>query len=212
MASDRRQFERAYLRWQELYTAEQFSVPDDVGITAVMASNFPFNYKRNGDSGIADDESDIAEFQQEARDLCEHLGDFGLPTELFLGATALDLQDVLQDTEVSSIILIGHGSISDIFMQGAKGDRFDWRDVSAAASHLKSGYFIQRQCGIFRRHLNVPLGYFAVSDQRRVRAAVGEIFEPINYADLPGALMPVVEDNDTIGSYREMSELFVVTD
>jgi hypothetical protein len=209
MASDRKQFERAYSRWQELREANELSLPDSEGLTAIVSSNYPFYFKRDGGMGIQTDEVDIEEFEQEAEDIASHLGSLGLASELFIGATAQDMQDILLDREISSVVTIGHGSISDIFLRGAKGGRYDWRDVSADASHLKQGTFTQRQCGIFRRNLNVPLGYFAVSDHKQVRAAVGTFFDPETYTDNPQKVFSVIDDIIPT-SYRETVDLFSI--
>lgn len=179
MASDRRQFERAYAHWQTLKSQECLSVPDDDGIVAILASDFPFYLKHSGEEDAVQDEQDHWDFRNEADDYADRLGDIGVLSEVIYNADADDLTDAIQDEEVSSIVVIGHGSISDILLRGKKYGLYDWRDVACATTHLKTGAFVQRQCGIFRRNINVPLGLFAVRDFSQVQAATGQLFDPV---------------------------------
>lgn len=208
MASDRKQFERAYARWENLLRAEAFSVPEEEGITVVASSDYPFNFKRHGNDGIDADDENIAEFENEATYICERLGAIGLKTDLVVGVKAEDMIDVLADEEVSNIMVIGHGSISDIYIEGARNGRFDWRDVSEHATHLKLGTFTQRQCGIFKRRLNIPLGYFAVSRPEAVRASFGAAFTPVGPHDSRG-IAPVT-DYDPPRTYQDALDYFTL--
>ena len=179
MASDRRQFKRAYEHWQTLKNQERLSIPNDEGVVAVLASDFPFNLEYYREEDAVQDEMDYWDFRNEAEDFANHLGDVGVPSEVIYGATANDLTSVIQDKEVSSIVVIGHGSISGILLRGQRHGIYDWRDVASATTHLKTGHFVQRQCGIFTRNINVPLGLFAVREFSQVLAATGQLFDPV---------------------------------
>lgn len=207
MAGDKKQYQRALARWYGHKTSDRLSAPDTEGYIAIGASNYPVHYMKRGHEGIDADDEDICIFEQEARDIADGLGAIGLKTEVILGLCTDNMTDILNDTEISSVIVIGHGSISDIRISGAANGIYDWKAASEDATHLKQGTFIQRQCGIFRRRLNVPLGYFTVDDPRFVRAAVGEVFQPESYLDKSNLINPVTDLNLPV-SYEAIQELF----
>lgn len=180
MANDRKQFQERLQRWHEHHDAEAYSLPAEEGITAIIVSCYPYYTIKNPDNSNMDiyDAEDFANFSHEANEFAHALGEVGLKSEIIMSATAEDMVDTIQDPEISSIIAIGHGSLSDIMIPGAKKDVFDWRHAGEATTHLKTGLFLQRQCGIFRRDLTVPLGTFVVSDFTSIKAPVGEVFTP----------------------------------
>ena len=100
-------------------------------------------------------------------------------------AGVANFESVVQDPEISDVVIIGHGGLSYANAQPAtdtsEPELVDWWQLSDMSDHLKQGFFIQRTCGETKRHLNVPLGLFVVSDARNIRAAVGR---PITAGDV----------------------------
>lgn len=207
MASDRQQFNRAYGKWQALCDAERLSVEVTDGITAILTSDYPFNAEKDNCSDkYVSDENDWWVFEIEGKELADKLEEKGMHTELLKGATASDLDSVIADPEVTTIYTIGHGSISDIVLRGAYRGVYDWRRASEVSTHLKTGAFIQRQCGIFRRKLNVPLGLFVMHDASQVLAATGDVFDPIDLDDVQNEKIDRVFLADTPMPYEWIKE------
>jgi hypothetical protein len=186
MASDRKQFERAQERWQALHEAEAYSVPENLGKTAIIVSLF-LGYS-------SDIESDTKEFTKEADSLVDAERDIGYTAEVLMGATGSDITAILRDPNYANIVTIGHGALPYLYIEnglrnGKPNNRYDWRDVSQNADHLKSGRFVQRHCGNAARNLSVPLGSFAMQQQDSVMAALNSYYQP---SQLPESLY---EDN-----------------
>jgi hypothetical protein len=212
MASDRKQFERAYSRWQDLVDRRRFSVPPDKGATAILSSHAMV------DSGLDKNEVDV--FDNEASQIAKNLEAEGYESRVFLDATIDDVKTVLTDRTVSDVIVIGHGALPYVYMlngirrqetvgyQTEYNNRVDWRDVSAAADHLKTGVFTQRFCGNYVRKLSVPLGMFAVSNFSRVVAVAGLNFSPANLEDPQNQKLYPVLSNEFPFSYGLLKRVF----
>lgn len=170
MASDRKQFARAMDRWEGLWEKRRFSVSPKIGTTAVFHSYWPI------DSHTAASNKEREIFADEAMTIARLLELKGYDSEVIHGITAEGLDNVLTDPIVSDVVLIGHGNLSNVFLDN--GEKYDWRRVSQTADHLKMGDFVQRFCGNNMRMMSVPLGTFAVSKHFNVYAAVGTSFEP----------------------------------
>ncbi len=91
--------------------------------------------------------------------------------EVAPAATSMDVGFALADPEVAGIVLIGHGTISAFRLHQDK--YLNWHDTAKATRQLKLGHFVQRMCGQFRLQDSLPMGTFAVADQRKIIAAVG---------------------------------------
>lgn len=89
-----------------------------------------------------------------------------------------DLADVLSDGSIKNVVLIGHSSTSSWMASDYEVDCFD---ISEATRHLKKGFFAKIGCDIPEEigrvsllpqlgcyGFNVPLGYFAVSNRKRI--------------------------------------------
>jgi hypothetical protein len=181
MASDRIQFERALERWEELHNDRAYSVPIDIGKTAIVVSF---------DETFSSTETEKREFTKEAQKLAASEQRHGRDPEVLLDASGSDIKSVLRDPSIANIVTIGHGALSYIYIsngthQGFRGhvgeanNRYDWRNVSRDADHLKSGYFVQRHCGNAVRKLSVPLGSFAMTAHNSVLASVNTDFNPV---------------------------------
>lgn len=182
MASDRKQFERAQARWQELHDAEAYSVPENVGRTAIIVSLLI--------GSSSDLESDTKEFTREANSLVAAERSIGYDAEIIMDAVGSDITAVLRDPHYTNVVTIGHGALSYLYIHnglrnGKLNSYYDWRDVSRNADHLKTGRFIQRHCGNAVRRLSVPLGSFAMQQQDSVMAAVNRYYQP---SQLPKSL------------------------
>ena len=129
MASDRRQYENAVAKWTKFQTNGDCSAPIEEGVVAVVASNYPYNQIRtihDGDfdliDAVNDDEIDIDNFNEEAKQIAQKLGMIGVTTELITDADMGNITDVIIDEQISDIIFIGHGALAGIFVTGAKDD------------------------------------------------------------------------------------------
>lgn len=182
MASDRRQFEMARDRWNILHDDMAYSVPVHLGKTAIVVSN---------DQTVATDDRELRSFLSEALFLEKTEREHGRKAEVIEDAKGVDFVAVLQDPSFANIVTIGHGALSYLYIDNGlrvrkngmlpneiPNNRFDWRDVSRYADHLKTGYFIQRHCGNASRRLSVPLGSFAMTSHGNVLAAANKYFSP----------------------------------
>lgn len=178
MPGDRKQFWRAQSKWELLKKDGCFGAPVGDGRTAIVTSAFT-DEEPHTTTGI----SELTSFRSEALALADRIHSSGGVPELAIDATHNDITYLIQDPGIVSMYTIGNGSLSTLLL-GVKS-YYDWGIVSAATTHLKLGTFIQRQCGGLTRNLNVPLGLFAVSDPRKVYAALGdESFYPQNLDDV----------------------------
>lgn len=92
-------------------------------------------------------------------------------SEVMPAFTSMDVSFALADPEVAGLVLIGHGTIAAFRLHQDK--YMNWHDTARQTRQLKLGHFVQRMCGEFRLHDSLPMGTFAVADQRHVLAAVG---------------------------------------
>lgn len=165
MADDRSQFNQALRKWDTLHTEASYSLPVDEGDVAILCSDFEMGEPVN-------DVPESVIFKREAERIADTLMQRDIPSEIYYGFTTNDAQDVLTDPTFSSVITIGNGNLSETYAHG--GVSVDWRFVSLASDHLKTGRFTMRQCGHAIRHLSAPMGTFAMSDHSDVFAAHGK--------------------------------------
>ena len=182
MAGDRIQYRRALERWDSLHNAQQFSLAKDIGYSAILYSLYSFE---------KDDEAneEIQIFHDEAHRIADETTLDGKRTAVIKGINEASLNEVLTEQEVSSITLIGHGDFSSVYMDS--GEKYDWRDVSRNATHLKLGSIVQRFCGNYLREASVPFGTFALSDHHNVLAAKNYSFCPEDDPSDESRLEPV---------------------
>ncbi len=85
-------------------------------------------------------------------------------------ATKFMVDMALADKSISSIVVIGHGSVNGVDLEDkAEVKVYDWWDVSKASTHLKQGSFEQRTCaGFAREEGNIPMGTFALKTLSKV--------------------------------------------
>lgn len=153
--------------------------------------------------------TELALFEEEAEELARRARAAGCAAAVVLKATRHDLDEMLRDASVSELYVIGNGSLSTLLL--GERDYYDWVDVAEAATHLKAGRFVQRQCGGLTRVVNVPMGLFAVLDQRLVRAALDPAFYPRSLDDPVNAKVLPVFDHDDV-DYASVKRLGSVHD
>ncbi len=176
MAGNHKQFNRAKAKWELLSKEGHFSLPAELGKTAIISSFFT-DEPPDTETGI----TELAAFRGEARELAFRIHKAGGNPELAIDASRNDITSLIQDPGIASMYVIGNGSLSTLLLDVK--DYYDWTNVSNATTHLKLGKFVQRQCGGLTRVLNVPLGLFAVSDPRNVHAALDAEFYPRSLDD-----------------------------
>lgn len=93
-----------------------------------------------------------------------------------------DMKLDFANPEVTDLILIGHGSIDSLWVDGSN-KYFSWHQAAKTTTDLKQGKIEQRMCGNFPLGYNVALGTFAVSRLTNVIAAPGTIVPDFNPSD-----------------------------
>ncbi len=148
------------------------SVQSRVGKLAIIVSNRVFKY------GEYDARTQREAFHDEADEIAElRSGCYG-GIEIRRAAKAPEIARDLGDKEVSDMIFIGHGSISGIWLD--TGQTLRWRNVAKHTRYLKQGRIEQRMCGHFSDYDSVPMGTFALLDQRGLIAPVGAEIDDVD--------------------------------
>lgn len=166
MANDRLQFKKAWTKRQRLYEEGIFGLPVHEGFGAILVSTYA-----TGGKDSAEKRRQRLAFTEDAERVAKKLKTTGLVTEI-IEATKRNIERTIKNPEITSVITIGHGTLSGLYDN--RGTLYNWSHVSADATHLKRGMFFQRQCGVTLANLPVPLGLMAVTDPAHVIAATGE--------------------------------------
>lgn len=188
---------------------QNFSLTPELGQLAIVVSTATaFD---TGEGTTRDEQKKI--FQAEAdvvyeSDLVKQYDD----AQITRTAHREDIKRKLQDPDIAGMVLIGHGDIGSFWLDGG-GERLRWHDVAKAAGCLKLGHFVQRMCGHYPRDISktpftdiptLPLGTFAVVDQRNVIAAHG-LAIPDEHPD-ETLFKPVYSDSRN--SYEDILSLY----
>ena len=205
MAGDKQNYKKALDKWDHLRHEKFFSVPRDIGRVAIFCSFAVIDIV--GDKSYRRGKKDVKVFYKEALALADRLSALDYATDVILNASSNDFELTLQDPTVSDIITIGHGNISSLLLGSEDVSSVDWQDISYYSDHLKTGQFVQRQCGNFARNLSVPLGLFCVSDHTNVIAPFGMSFTPYGLDHPDNELLSSVTDSTRLG-YHEAKEIF----
>ncbi len=178
MASDKKRYNESLSKWDDLHKQQLFSVPREVGKTAIFCSYAVIDLI--GNRAYKKGRKDVSSFRKEAFSIADRLAEQKRSAEVILNASDNDFNRILQDNSFSDIVTVGHGNLSTLVINDEDKLDYpiDWYDLSNYTDHLKTGYFIQRQCGTFGRDLSVPLGMFCVSRHCDVIATVGLAFNP----------------------------------
>lgn len=175
----------------------QVSLPSDLGKLAIVVSGAPGSVKLGYDKEEHEYLIDVAE------GLAEEKASLHGGVEVRHRANLDELKAFFRDPEVSDITLIGHGSISRLWLDSGAKD-FHWLDAARAATRLKAGTVEQRTCGHFGCVYTVPLGTFAVTQLSNVKAALGQIIPREGAAD-ESLFTPVLNDSDDV--LKQIDEL-----
>lgn len=178
MASDRDKFKNSLRKWDQLRDQEFFSVPKNLGKTAIFCSYAIIDLV--GERLYKKGHKDVKSFRKEAFSIADRITEEGKQAEVILNASDIDFDFILHDESFSDIITIGHGNLSMLIINDEENidQPIDWYDLSSFTDHLKTGNFVQRQCGTFGRDISVPLGMFCVSNHCDVVAPIGLPFNP----------------------------------
>ncbi|AHB42736.1 hypothetical protein RAAC3_TM7C00001G0898 [Candidatus Saccharibacteria bacterium RAAC3_TM7_1] len=177
MANDKVRFERALRKWDTLHEEKAYSVPRGSGVVAILASDRALADEKAGTEDLEAAMRERQAFQDEAYRIAETLTTNGVGTRLFPAFTLENVSEVLADPSVSSIVTIGNGNLSEVWAH--QGVCVSWDFIADHTTHLKTGYFMQRQCGHVAYHLSVPLGTFAMADHSNVFAALDKYLPPV---------------------------------
>jgi hypothetical protein len=216
MASDKQQFERARASWESLYSDAYFSAPADIGKVAIICSYYAiWSDESDGEHVTKLDQKEIRQFRKEAFAIARQTEEMGKEPIVLLNAKVHEISDIMRDPAISDIVTVGHGTLACLLLLDPTDlenpDAYDWTDVVEHADHLKTGYFVQRHCGITHRELNVPLGMFAMMDARNIIAATGQNFEPRGLNHIENLKLSPVFDSAR-PSYRQVKAIGPSTD
>jgi hypothetical protein len=177
-------------RRERLLDKGKLSLPSGEGLLAIIVSRVPDYH-----SELSPREQHKAFLEEAERIGQERSKDHHAVAVRPMPATASMRMD-FADPEITDIILIGHGSIGCLWVDG--GRYFDWHMAAKAAHTLKQGRIEQRMCGnlppktgktrdmkaeSIPHKYSVALGTFAVSNLGNVLAAAGREVSEINPPD-----------------------------
>lgn len=170
MASDRQKFNRAHRKWQQMHDDRRYSADQSSGVVAVAYSRYSI------EDVMSQQVRELANYYDEATEICEITEKSNRKARFYDSLTRATMSRILLDEAISDVVLIGHGSLSSIYLDS--GELYDWQDVSRATTHLKKGVFMQRFCGNNLRTTSIPLGLFSVSSHSNVIAPLDRSFDP----------------------------------
>ncbi len=147
------------------------SLPSRIGKLVIVVSNRVFKYSQY----TAEVQRDA--FHEEADAIADLREGYYGGVEIRRSAIGLDIVQDLEDREVSDMIMIGHGAIDCFWLDS--GGSLRWRAVAQHARYLKQGRIEQRMCGHFNSFDAVPMGTFALQDQQKLVATVGETIDDV---------------------------------
>lgn len=200
MASDRQKFHRALDKWNSLHLGNKYSLESGVGRVAILCSYFTDIYGILHSTDVSKHKKQVIDnFRQEANDIKGILKIIGLESTVFYDVKRQDINEVVNDSTYSDVVIIGNGTLTSLFINDKNDNIYDWQDISENSKHLKLGAFIQRQCGNYcLDSIAVPMGLFLMSEHQNIYAAVNKTFNPKTLFDL---------ENKYIKSVTEKSPL-----
>lgn len=121
--------------------------------------------------------------------LATKLGELGIADlQVVDMAEKVDLRDAVQDRDIASIFLLGHGSLHS---WAATDGVVNWYDAGRMVTdHLKNGIFANLGCGDVRSWNFIPLGRYVVGKdglllgKSKVRSTVDEMDDLSRYSIL----------------------------
>jgi hypothetical protein len=209
-----KQIEKASERRERLLQRGKLSLPSGQGILSIVVSRVPSHRSK-----LSPRDQHKAFLEEAYKLQQERLPDHQNVITRRIAAIG-DMRLDFGDPEITDIIMIGHGSISNLWTEG--GTHFDWRLAAKAASSLKQGKIEQRMCGNFPKkggktdgqpmpeavpRYSVPLGTFAVSVFTNLTAAVAKAIPDTHPGD--HHFQPVyAESGDILGQILALNEQY----
>lgn len=197
---------RVELREQKIHD-EMVSLPSQLGKLVIVVSNRIFK------NSEYDSETQWQAFHDEADRFADLRAGYYGGLEIRRSAKLTEIRDDLRDVEVSDMMFIGHGTIDEFWLDD--NHSLGWRQVAKYARYLKQGCIEQRMCGNFNHYSAVPMGTFALVDQRDLIAPLGEaiddvcpdeaLFEPV-YGKPSNSSRDILELIHYFDSYNSSSQ------
>lgn len=150
---------------------EMVSLPSHLGKLVIVVSNRTFKDSEH------DSETQWQAFHDEADRFADLRAGYYGGLEIRRSAKLTEIRDDLRDVEVSDMMFIGHGTIDEFWLDD--NHSLGWRRVAKYARYLKQGRIEQRMCGSFNHYSAVPMGTFALVDQRDLIAPLGEVIDDV---------------------------------
>jgi hypothetical protein len=188
MASDKQQVDRMERHRERLLAEGMLSVPPHAGRTAIITM---YNSAKLAQATMLADRLDTMD--HEARRIWSYLRWRGTDAVYLPEATVDEFWEVLDDTRVSDMVLIGLAELSSVHIApwtresnpAKRHDRASFFDVISrdgarpTITHLKQGGFYQRTCGAMDRfRLNVPFAWGFMADRTKIWATPQLYFYP----------------------------------
>jgi hypothetical protein len=182
----------------ELLQRGKVSLPIGQGLLSIIVSGAKGTKYESDDLIARNYAARLSEAEQIASDRAGTYGDIVIRPR----ATQKVLINDFRNPEISDVILIGHGSISKIWLdhngEGSAND-FSWLNVAHSVTALKAGKVEQRMCGHFANSTHsVPLGTFAVTQFSNVLAATGAMIDAPNGTPRDHLFVPVFNDQEPV--------------
>lgn len=202
MASDRQEYREASWKWNDLSKRRLFSVAPDIGTTAIFVSSWT-----DPELDHAEAEAQRAAFREEAKQVAERIRGQGHSAGIVRSSVSM-FASMIKNRRICSIITIGHGRLGQFSTDEPEHAGVNWKVLSEYTDHLKTGVFIQRQCGNRADDLNVPLGLFVMNNPRNIHAADGVVFpDTVLDPEDEAKIKPLFED-DSLPGYRGLKSQF----
>ena len=193
----RKSVEKSCVRRERHQEKGHVSLAPDVGKLAIIVAFGTIDHR------TLSPENQQAIFMDEGEMLQERYRRLGTydDVEVRQAYDARTIRSVLQNRDVASMVMVGHGGAGHVMLP--LGEFFGWQDVGLEierkSGHVKLGEFVQRTCcHIPPSGLTVPLGTFAMNDQRNIFGPLGEAI-PDEHPDEELFQRPMFEEqNNTV--------------
>lgn len=206
MANHRTQYRSVIGKKRLMQFEGNISVPDEPGSKVAILAPFIAELIQNpGDN--------LEHFVAQAEAFEAHYRKQGREPFTVMGATKQDVQDVLRDEAIPSVVVTGWGNWSSLAVpfasnreEDARYGYLDWLHFSDMATHVKLGDFVMLQCGGFRKEFNPPLPVGIMNSHANIIGTPGVA----HYAaqSLKGGLLPDPITTSKEFTYDEIKTAF----
>lgn len=204
---DRHNYTYASEKFERLKKDRKLSVEAHEGFTAIICTE-PINGTYSSD----DEDKEAIIIRQEADCLIKELGERSLNPLVLWKPDNEEIDSVIADPQISSVITLGSGYLNQLITDDSDPEIrvvYDWYEASCATTHLKQGFFQQRQCGLFIDNsvgINIPLGWFVTTVVSNIYANVGKVVNPTKPLGLNAKqFTPVANERYT---YEEIRKIY----